>query len=72
MVTKVEETVKLMIKSTDNNPYSGKLSKTNNIMAAIDLAELCLNFADNGQVDESMNLDSEHWKEVIAQLKDKQ
>jgi len=64
----IEFSVKLMMKSSNNNPYTGKLSKKDNVIAAIDLAKLCLDFADKGQTDEAMDLDSEHWKEVIKQL----
>ncbi len=60
--------VKLMLASSDDNPYSGKLSKKENIIAAIDLAKLCLDFADKGQTDEAMGIPSEQWKEVIRDL----
>ena len=56
------------MKSSDHNPYTGKLSKKDNIIAAIDLAKLCLDFAEKGQMDEAMNCDSNHWKEVINHL----
>lgn len=72
MKTKVKDTVKLMISSSDFNPYSGKLSKKDNIIESINLAELCLDFANKGHTDEAMNLDSDHWKEVIKELKVKQ
>lgn len=65
---KIEDTVKLMMNSTNNNPYGGPISKKVNVILAIDLAKLCLEFAEKGQEDEAMNLDSEHWKEVIKQL----
>ncbi len=58
-----------MIKSSDHHPYNGLLSKKANIMGAIGLAELCKNFADIGQTDESMNIDSNQWVEVISILK---
>jgi hypothetical protein len=64
----IQDTVKLMLKSSDHNPYSGKLSKKDNVMAAVDLAKLCLDFAEKGHSDEAMNLDSEHWKKVINEL----
>jgi len=70
-VETIEDTVKLMIESSDHNPYTGKLSEKDNIIAAIDLAKLCKDFADKGQSDEAMDLDSEHWKEVIKQLESK-
>jgi len=66
------KTVNLMLKSSDTNPYSGKLSKEDNYIAAIDLAELCKEFAENGQTDEAMDLDVEHWNNVIERLKQKQ
>ena len=68
----IQETVDLMIKSSDHNPYKGKLSSTDNIIAAIELAKLCLDFAEKGQMDEAMNLDVFHWNEVIKQLLIKQ
>ena len=66
------KTVNLMLKSSDTNPYSGKLSKEDNYIAAIDLAELCKEFAENGQTDEAMDLDVEHWNNVIERLKQQQ
>jgi mitochondrial fission protein ELM1 len=68
----VLKSVNLMLKSSNNNPYSGMLSKKDNIIAAIELAKLCKEFADNGQSDEAMNLDSNHWEQVINKLKLKQ
>ena len=65
----VEQTVNLMLKSSDFNPYTGKLSKEDNYKAAIELAELCKEFADKGQTDEAMNIKSEQWEEVINKLK---
>ena len=66
----IRKTVNLMIKSSNHNPYSGRLSKKDNVLCAIELAKLCKEFADTGQTDEAMDLDSEHWKLVIAKLKD--
>lgn len=66
MTTK--QIIDLMLKSSDNNPYKGKLSKKDNLFAAIDLAKLCKDFADKGQVDEAMNIESEQWNEVIFEL----
>ncbi len=54
--------------SSDHNPYSGKLSKKDNILAAIELAKLCKNFADTGQSNEAMNIESSQWVEVIGRL----
>jgi hypothetical protein len=60
--------VNLMMRSSDHNPYSGKLSKKDNILAAIELAKLCKNFADTGQSNEAMNIESSQWVEVIGRL----
>ena len=57
-----------MLKSSDHNPYTGMLSKKDNLIAAIDLAKLCKDFADNGQTDEAMSIPSEQWDEVIDEL----
>lgn len=63
-----EEIVKLMLKSSNVNPYTGLLSKKDNLTAAIDLAKLCKEFADKGQTDEALNIPSEQWEEVITEL----
>lgn len=63
--------VNLMMRSSDTNPYTGKLSKKDNILAAIELAKLCKKFADTGQTDEAMNVESEQWVEVIGKLENK-
>jgi hypothetical protein len=63
-----EEIAELMLKSSDHNPYSGMLSQEDNVKAAIDLAKLCKDFADNGQTDEAMSIPSEQWDEVIDKL----
>ena len=60
--------VNLMMKSSDTNPYTGALSKKDNLIAAIDLAKLCKDFADKGQTDEAMNIPSEQWDVVISEL----
>lgn len=60
-----------MLKSSDYNPYAGMLSKKDNLIAGIALAKLCKEFADNGQADEAMNIDSEQWTLVISELEDK-
>jgi hypothetical protein len=44
------------------------LSKKDNLIAAIDLAKLCKDFADKGQTDEAMNIPSEQWVVVISEL----
>jgi len=64
-----KEIVELMLKSSKHNPYTGMLSKKDNLIAAIDLAELCKDFADKGHVDEAMNIKSEQWVAVISELK---
>jgi len=63
--------VNLMMRSSDHNPYTGKLSKKENTLAAIELAKLCKNFADTGQTDEAMNIESSQWVEVIGRLEGK-
>ena len=63
--------VNLMMRLSDNNPYSGKLSKKDNILAAIGLAKLYKSFADAGQTDEAMNIESSQWVEVIGKLEGK-
>jgi hypothetical protein len=63
--------VNLMMRSSDTNPYSGKLSKKDNVLAAIELAKLCKDFADKGKNDEAMNIDSIQWIEVISRLDNK-
>jgi hypothetical protein len=63
--------VNLMMRSSDRNPYTGKLSKKDNVLAAIELAKLCKNFADTGQSDEAMNIESSQWVEVIGRLEGK-
>jgi hypothetical protein len=63
--------VNLMMRSSDNNPYAGKLSKKDNVLAAIELAKLAKNFADTGQTDEAMNIESSQWVEVIGKLEGK-
>jgi hypothetical protein len=64
--------VNLMMRSSDNNPYSGKLTKKQNVMAAIALANLFKEFADTGQTDEAMNIESSQWVDVIDKLESKQ
>lgn len=65
---RINDVVQLMLKSSDNNPYSGKLSREQNVLAAIELARLCKDFADKGQVDEAMNISSEMWVDVVKEL----
>lgn len=63
--------VNLMMRSSDINPYSGKLSKKDNVLCAIELAKLCKDFADTGQMAEAMDIGSSQWVEVIDKLKAK-
>jgi hypothetical protein len=56
----LRKTVNLVLKSSNHNPYTGMLSKKDNFIASIELAKLCKDFADKGQMDEAMNLDSNH------------
>ena len=63
--------VNLLMRVSDSNPYTGKLSKKDNVLGAIELAKLCKNFADTGQTDEAMNIESAQWVEVIGRLKGK-
>lgn len=65
---KTKEIVELMIKSSNENPYTGILSKKDNIIAAIELAKLFKKFADDGYKDEAMNINSEKWTIVIKEL----
>jgi hypothetical protein len=65
-----KEIVELMLKSSDHNPYTGILSKKDNLIAAIQLAKLCKDFADKGQTDEAMNILSEQWINVIFELEE--
>lgn len=68
----LKEIVQLMLNSSKNNPYIGDLSKKDNLISAINLAELCKDFADKGYMDEAMNISSEKWSLVISELKNKQ
>ena len=67
-IMETKEIVELMLKSSDHNPYTGMLSKKDNLIAAIDLAKLCKDFADKGHIDEAMNIESEQWVVVISEL----
>jgi len=63
--------VNLAIRCSDSNPYSGKLSKKNQVLAAIELAKLFKDFADKGGTDEAINIKSTQWIEVITKLEKK-
>ena len=64
----IDQGVDLMLKSSDFNPYTGRLSKKDNVLAAIELAKLCKQFAEDGQMDEAMNHDVDYWQKVINEL----
>lgn len=68
----LRKAVNLMLKSSNHNPYTGMLSKKEIFIAAIELAKLCKDFADKGQTDEAMNLDSNHWQKTIDKLQSMQ
>ena len=59
------------MRSSDTNPYSGKLSKKDNVLSAIEVAKLAKDFADKGQTAEAMDVTSSQWDEVIGKLEDK-
>ncbi len=59
------------MRSSDTNPYTGKLTEKENVLAAIELAKLAKDFADKGQTDEAMDVPSSQWVEVIGKLEDK-
>ena len=67
-IMETKEIVELMLKSSNHNPYTGMLSKKDNLIAAIDLAKLCKDFADKGHMDEAMNIESHQWVVVISEL----
>lgn len=60
--------VNLMMRSSDTNPYSGRLSEKDNVLCAIELARLCKDFADKGQTDEAMDIESTQWVDAIDKL----
>lgn len=60
-----------MMKSSDTNPYTGKLSDKDNVLAAIELAKTFKEFADDGHTDEAMDIPSSQWVEVIDKLEQK-
>jgi len=63
--------VNLMMRSSDTNPYSGKLSKKDNVLAAIEVAKLAKDFADKGDTAEAMDIESVQWIQVIGKLESK-
>ena len=60
-----------MMRSSDTNPYTGKLTKRENVLAAIELARLAKDFADKGMTEEAMDVPSNQWIEVICKLEGK-
>ena len=60
-----------MMRSSDTCPYNGKLTDKQNVLGAIELAKLCKEFADTGQTDEAMDIESSQWVEVIGKLESK-
>lgn len=60
-----------MMRSSDTNPYSGKLSKKDNVLAAIEVAKLAKDFADKGDTAEAMDIESVQWIQVIGKLESK-
>ena len=66
-----QKLVNLMMRSSNTNPYSGKLSKKDNVLAAIEVAKLAKDFADKGWTDEAMDIESTQWVEVISKLESK-
>lgn len=64
----IKETVKLIMDSSNSNPYGGKISKKDNIIAAIDLAKLGLDFANKGKTDEAMDIPPKIWQGVLKHL----
>ena len=60
-----------MMRSSDTCPYNGKLTDKQNVLAAIELAKLCKEFADTEQTDEAMDIESSQWVEVIGKLESK-
>lgn len=63
--------VNLMMRSSDTNPYTGKLTERENVLAAIELAKLAKYFAYKGMTDEAMDVPSSQWIEVIGKLEGK-
>lgn len=66
-----QKLVNLMMRSSNSHPYTGKVSKKQNVLLAIELPKQFKIFADKGQTDEAMNIKSSQWIEVIDKLKGK-
>jgi len=58
----------LLLRASNHNPYTGKLSEKENVLAAIEIAKLAKDFADKGMTDEAMDVPSSQWVEVIEKL----
>lgn len=67
----IEETVDLMMKSSDYNPYTGPLNYRENLIAAINLADLVRDFSLKGMSNEAMGLSVDHMNDVISVLQEK-
>jgi hypothetical protein len=64
----LKDIVDLMINSSGQHPYSGKLSHKENMSSATELARLFRKFASDGHTDEAMGIPVTQWDEVIAEL----
>lgn len=71
LIMTTRKLVNLMMRSSNTCPYNGKLTDKQNVLAAIALSNLCKEFADTGQMDEAMNIESSQWVEVINKLESK-
>jgi len=61
----------LVLRCSNHNPYTGKLSKKDNLIGAIELATLLKKFSDDGQHQEAMNIESSEWSKVLQKLETK-
>lgn len=65
----IKEIKKLVLESSNYNPYSGELSDRLHILSAISLSKLFKEFADGGYMDEAMNIPSSDWIKVIKRIR---
>jgi hypothetical protein len=63
--------VNLLILSCGEDPYSGKLSKRDSILSAIEIAEIYKTLADEGLIDLALGIESKQWIDIINNLTDK-
>ena len=56
------------MRSSDHNPYTGKLSEKDNVLAAIELAKLAKDFADKGMTDEAMDEHNPSKETIIERI----